>query len=149
MEYIKKNYGSQYLTALIVSKNYDNLIKILPYLQEKGWLDVVKTSASILSLTFEEIQERQAFIESRGEDIIIENKKGVKKFNAIFGWSRKKYQERQVKESDIKKTKTANSLIRAVAGKETPKLADEATNFMDLINPEKTIKEEEYKNNNE
>ena len=136
MEYIKKNYGSQYLTALIVSKNYDNLIKILPYLQEKGWLDVVKTSASILSLTFEEIQERQAFIESRGEDIIIENKKGVKKFNAIFGWSRKKYQERQVKESDIKKTKTANSLIRAVAGKETPKLADEATNFMDLINPE-------------
>lgn len=63
--------------------------------------------------------------------------------------SRKKYQERQVKESDIKKTKTSNSLIRAVAGKETPKLADEATNFMDLINPEKTIKEEEYKNNNE
>ena len=97
IEYIKQNYGEEYLTTLIVSKNLKHLQKTLPYLQSIGVLEIIKTSASILMLTVEEIKERQAFIESIGEPIVKENK-----FNSIFGLSRKNYQKK-VKEYEEKK----------------------------------------------
>ena len=97
IEYIKQNYGEEYLTPLIVSKNLKHLQKTLPYLQSIGVLETIKTSASILSLTLDEIKERQAFIESIGEPIVKENK-----FNSIFGLSRKNYQKK-VKEYEEKK----------------------------------------------
>ena len=97
IEYIKQNYGEEYLTPLIVSKNLKHLQKTLPYLQSIGVLETIKTSASILLLTLEEIKERQAFIESIGEPIV----KGDK-FNSIFGLSRKNYQKK-VKEYEEKK----------------------------------------------
>ena len=97
IEYIKQNYGEEYLTPLIVSKNLKHLQKTLPYLQSIGVLETIKTSASILLLTLEEIKERQAFIESIGESIVKENK-----FNSIFGLSRKNYQKK-VKEYEEKK----------------------------------------------
>ena len=97
IEYIKQNYGEEYLTPLIVSKNKKHLEKTLPYLQEIGVLETVKTSASILLLTLEEIKERQAFIESIGETIVKNNK-----FNPIFGMPRKNYQKK-VKEFEEKK----------------------------------------------
>ena len=89
IEFIKQNYGEEYLTPLIISKNLKNLQKILPYLQSIGVLEIVKNSASILSLTLEEIQERQSFIERIGEPIV---KNG--RFNSIFGMSRKRYQKK-------------------------------------------------------
>lgn len=89
VEYIKQNYGEEYLTPLIVSKNKKHLERTLPYLQEIGVLETVKTSASILLLTLEEIKERQAFIESIGEPIVRNNK-----FNLIFGMPRKNYQKK-------------------------------------------------------
>ena len=89
IEFIKQNYGEEYLTPLIISKNLKNLQKILPYLQSIGVLETVKNSASILSLTLEEIQERQAFAEKIGEPIV---KNG--RFNLIFGLSRKNYQKK-------------------------------------------------------
>ena len=97
IEYIKQNYGEGYLTPLIVSKNLKHLQKTLPYLQSIGVLETIKTSASILLLTLEEIKERRAFIESIGESIVKENK-----FNSIFGLSRKNYQKK-VKEYEEKK----------------------------------------------
>ena len=97
IEYIKQNYGEEYLTPLIVSKNLKHLQKTLPYLQSIGVLETIKTSASILSLTLDEIKERQAFIESIGEPIVKGNK-----FNSIFGLSRKRYQKK-VKEYEEKK----------------------------------------------
>lgn len=97
IEYIKQNYGEEYLTPLIVSKNLKHLQKTLPYLQSIGVLEIIKTSASILMLTVEEIKERQAFMESIGEPIV----KGDK-FNSIFGLSRKNYQKK-VKEYEEKK----------------------------------------------
>lgn len=97
IEYIKQNYGEEYLTPLIVSKNLKHLQKTLPYLQSIGVLETIKTSASILLLTLEEIKERRAFIESIGESIVKENK-----FNSIFGLSRKNYQKK-VKEYEEKK----------------------------------------------
>ena len=97
IEYIKQNYGEEYLTNLIVSKNLKHLQKTLPYLQSIGVLETIKTSASILSLTLEEIKERQAFIESIGETIVIDGK-----FNRIFGMPKKRYQK-NVKEYEEKK----------------------------------------------
>ena len=97
IEYIKQNYGEEYLTTLIVSKNLKHLQKTLPYLQSIGVLETIKTSASILLLTFEEIKERQAFIESIGEPIVKGNK-----FNSIFGMPKKSYQKK-VKEYEEKK----------------------------------------------
>ena len=89
IEFIKQNYGEDYLTPLIISKNLKNLQKILPYLQSIGVLETVKNSASILSLTLEEIQERQAFAEKIGEQIVKDGR-----FNSIFGLSRKNYQKK-------------------------------------------------------
>ena len=97
IEYIKQNYGEEYLTPLIVSKNLKHLQKTLPYLQSIGVLETIKTSASILSLTLEEIKERQVFIESIGEPIVKGNK-----FNPIFGMIQKRYQK-NVKEYEEKK----------------------------------------------
>ena len=97
IEYIKQNYGEKYLTPLIVSKNLKHLQKTLPYLQSIGVLETIKTSASILSLTLEEIKERQVFIESIGEPIVKGNK-----FNPIFGMIQKRYQKK-VKEYEEKK----------------------------------------------
>ena len=97
IEYIKQNYGEEYLTTLIVSKNLKHLQKTLPYLQSIGVLETIKTSASILSLTLEEIKERQVFIESIGEPIVKGNK-----FNPIFGMIQKRYQK-NVKEYEEKK----------------------------------------------
>ena len=97
IEYIKQNYGEEYLTTLIVSKNLKHLQKTLPYLQSIGVLETIKTSASILSLTLEEIKERKAFIESIGEPIVKENK-----FNSIFGMPKKSY-PKKVKEYEEKK----------------------------------------------
>ena len=97
IEYIKQNYGEEYLTNLIVSKNLKHLQKTLPYLQSIGVLEIIKTSASILMLTVEEIKERQAFIESIGETIVIDGK-----FNRIFGMPKKRYQKK-VKEYEEKK----------------------------------------------
>ena len=97
IEYIKQNYREEYLTPLIVSKNLKHLQKTLPYLQSIGVLETIKTSASILSLTLEEIKERKAFIESIGEPIVKENK-----FNSIFGMPKKSY-PKKVKEYEEKK----------------------------------------------
>ena len=95
--YIKQYYREEYLTNLIVSKNLKHLQKTLPYLQSIGVLETIKTSASILSLTLEEIKERQVFIESIGEPIVKGNK-----FNPIFGMIQKRYQK-NVKEYEEKK----------------------------------------------
>ena len=97
IEYIKQNYGEEYLTPLIVSKNLKHLQKILPYLQSIGVLETIKTSATILTWTLDEIKERQAFIESIGEPIVKGNK-----FNSIFGMPKKSYQKK-VKEYEEKK----------------------------------------------
>ena len=105
IEYIKQNYGEEYLTPLIVSKNLKHLQKTLPYLQSIGALETTKTSASILLLTLEEIKERRAFIESIGEPIV----KGDK-FNSIFGLSRKNYQK------NVKKYEEKKKLIGKIKG---------------------------------
>ncbi len=70
---------------------------MLPYLQEKGILKILPQSASILSLTLDEIKEREKFIKGIGEGML--NTKG-NKFNSIFGLSKKRYAQRVEKEKN-------------------------------------------------
>ena len=81
-------------------------------------METIKISASILLLTLEEIKERQAFIESIGEPIVIHGK-----FNPIFGMPKKRYQKK-VKEYEEKK-----KLIGEIKGaiQEGHKLAEQRT----------------------
>ena len=89
IDYVKETYGKEYLTPLIINKNVKNLKIVLPYLESLGVLPYVIKSASILSLTFEEIKERQALIESNNDTLILANGK----FNTIFGLSRSNYKK--------------------------------------------------------
>ncbi len=91
IDYVKENFGEEYLKPLIISRSKKNLSEILPYLKEKGVLSTVKTSASILSLTLDEVKEREKYINQIGEELVSE---GEKRFNSIFGLSRKRYKEK-------------------------------------------------------
>ena len=87
IDFLKENYDESYLSSLIVSKSAKQLREVFPYLDSLGVLENVKESASILTLTVDEIKTRKAFIESIGEDIVLDNGK----FNSIFGLSKKNY----------------------------------------------------------
>lgn len=62
---------------------------VLPYLDSLNVLSVVIKSASILSLTLEEIIERKEYIESIGEELVLSNDR----FNSIFGMIRANYRK--------------------------------------------------------
>ena len=109
IDYIKENFGSEYLLPLVISKDNKNLRKVLPYLKEKGYIESIKSSASILSLTLDKIQERERFIEKLGEQVI--NSKG--KFNSIFGMSKKNY-EKRVKEAEKRQADEILPVIESV-----------------------------------
>ena len=97
IDYIKNNYGGEYLTSLIVCKNLKQLEELMSYLKEKGVLEILINSASILTLKLDEIKDREEFILSIGETITTNGK-----FNSIFGLSRKNYQIKKEKYKVIK-----------------------------------------------
>ena len=97
IDYVKNNYGVEYLTPLIVCKNLKQLEEIMQYLKEKGVLEILINSASILTLKLDEIKDREKFILSIGETITTNGK-----FNSIFGLSRKNYQIKKEKYKVIK-----------------------------------------------
>ena len=88
--FIENTYGKEYLTSIILSKNIDYLKKTMSYLNELGLLPYIIKSPNILTLTLEELEERKEYLESIGEEIIIEDK-----FNPIFGLSKKNYLKRK------------------------------------------------------
>ena len=88
INYIKENYGEEYLTPLIINKSVEHLMITLPYLESLGVLPHVIKSASILSLSIDEIKERQTFIEANNGALVLKNGR----FNSIFGLSRTNYQ---------------------------------------------------------
>ena len=90
IEYIKTEFSDEYVKPLIVSKNLGNLKKVLPYLNEKGYLEYVKESPSILDLTLEQVIDRENFIKQQGETMI--DNRG--KFNSIFGLTNNRYEKR-------------------------------------------------------
>ena len=84
IDYIKSIYGEAYLKPLIVNKNVEYLKVVLPYLDSLGVLPFVIKSASILSLSLEEIIERKEYIESHNGELVLPNGR----FNSIFDMSK-------------------------------------------------------------
>ena len=89
IDYVKSTYGNAYLKPLIVNKNVEYLKVVLPYLESLNVLPVVIKSASILTLTLDEIMERKEYIESIGEKLVLSNGR----FNSIFGMIRANYRK--------------------------------------------------------
>ena len=83
---MKENYGEEYLKPLLVIISEKKLKVILPYLYSLGVVSTVINSASILSLSIEEIIERKELLDYLGEPMVV-----GERFNSIFGLSRKKY----------------------------------------------------------
>ena len=100
IRYVKDTFGKEYLQPLIISKNKKCLEKVLPFLKTKGVLPVIVTSASILALTKEEIEERMDYLQRYGEQVVVSTKEG-QKFNSLFGFSRKKYKKLLEKEGAL------------------------------------------------
>ena len=100
LEYVEKIFGKEYIVPLIVSKSKKNLEKVLPFLEEKGVLATVKTSASILILTREEIADRMRYLEKHKQPFVIDNGK-KRAFNSVFGLPKKKYKELVEKDNEI------------------------------------------------
>ena len=90
IKFLKEFYGDQYLKSLIIIRDKNYLKDVFAYLDSLGFLPVVINSASILSLTLNEIKDRKEYIESIGEEIVVDGK-----FNSIFGLSNKNYQNRK------------------------------------------------------
>ena len=91
MEFIKRYYGDKFLLPQIVIYSKKHLQCVLEYLKGKGCLDIVINSPGILKLTLYEIIEREIYISRNNEKLITEDNR----FNSVFGWSRKYFEERK------------------------------------------------------
>lgn len=89
INYVRSNYGGEYLKPLIVNKSVEYLMVVLPYLDSLHVLPIVVNSASILTLSLEEIMERKQYIESNNEELVLSNGR----FNSIFGLSKVNYKK--------------------------------------------------------
>ena len=79
-----------FVNRMIVFQNPERLMEVMPYLEKQGYLEgLLGKSAGILSLTLEEIKERERVIELTGESVIVNGN-----FNPVFGQTRKLYKEK-------------------------------------------------------
>ena len=96
--FIIENYDERYLTPLIIIKEPKHLSEVMPYLDSLGVLEFIINSASILTLTKEEIEKRVEIIKLLGEDIV---KNG--KFNSVFGMNKTRLNKKlnSYKDNDV------------------------------------------------
>ena len=98
IDFIIENYDERYLTSLIITKEPKHLSEVMPYLDSLGVLEFIINSASILTLTKEEIEKRVEIIKLLGEDIV---KNG--KFNSVFGMNKTRLNKKlnSYKDNDV------------------------------------------------
>ena len=98
IDFIIENYDERYLTPLIIIKEPKHLSEVMPYLDSLGVLEFIINSASILTLTKEEIEKRVEIIKLLGEDIV---KNG--KFNSVFGMNKARLNKKlnSYKDNDV------------------------------------------------
>ena len=98
IDFIIENYDERYLTPLIIIKEPKHLSEVMPYLDSLGVLEFIINSASILTLTKEEIEKRVEIIKLLGEDIV---KNG--KFNSVFGMNKTRLNKKlnSYKDNDV------------------------------------------------
>ncbi len=86
IEYVIENYGTIYLQPGVVTVDVKHLKKVLPHLQERGTIQGIIPSPTILTLKYDEILERERVLQQMGEADIVNGR-----FNPIYGLSRKRY----------------------------------------------------------
>ena len=98
IDFIIENYDERYLTPLIIIKEPKHLSEVMPYLDSLGVLEFIINSASISTLTKEEIKKRVEIIKLLGEDIV---KNG--KFNSVFGMNKTRLNKKlnSYKDNDV------------------------------------------------
>mgnify|MGYP000321932951 CR=1 FL=1 len=98
INFIIENYNERYLTPLIITKEPKHLSEVMTYLDSLGVLEFIINSASILTLTKEEIEKRVEIIKLLGEDIV---KNG--KFNSVFGMNKTRLNKKlnSYKDNDV------------------------------------------------
>ena len=98
IDFIIENYDERYLTPLIIIKEPKHLSEVMPYLDSLGVLEFIINSASILTLTKEEIEKRVEIIKLLGENIV---KNG--KFNSVFGMDKTRLNKKlnSYKDNDV------------------------------------------------
>ena len=89
IQYLRTNWGNEYLKPLIIIISPKKIGQVFPYLDSLGVLPIVINSASILTLTLDEIKERKELLDYLGEPMVVKNK-----FHKILGMSRKNYQKK-------------------------------------------------------
>ena len=103
--YVKENYDQRFLKPLIINKDHKHLERCFELLKNKGVLDVVIDSASILSLKYDDIRTRIMYLEEKGIDIIDGNK-----FNSIFGMNKTRMMKKFGVTQDDLNERYANSM---------------------------------------
>ncbi len=98
IEFLKNNYGLDYVKPLIIIYSKEHLKEVFDWLEEHKILEYIKNSYSILSLKLDEIKDRAEYINSIGESLVTSNGK----FNSIFGMSKKNYLKR-IEQNENKK----------------------------------------------
>ena len=88
-DYIRDNYGVEYLTPTIVSLKKSQLKTVMPIVDSWGVLPYIIVSPAILTLSKEEIAERRALIDELGENILVNGR-----INPMFGLTKKRYREK-------------------------------------------------------
>ena len=90
IDYVRENFGEEFVTKAIVSHKREHLKEVLPYLEESGYLTaLLGRSTTILTLSLDEIKEREEVVRREGEEVIVDGS-----FNITFGHTRKNYLER-------------------------------------------------------
>ena len=89
INYLKTNYGDEYLKPLLIVISTKKIKETFPYLDSLEVLPIVINSASILTLSLEEIKERKQVLDYLGEPMVVGNR-----YNSIFGLSKKNYQKK-------------------------------------------------------
>lgn len=82
--FLKDYYDESFVVPLIIINPKNHLEQVLPILEKEGYINIVKTSASILKLKYVELISRINYIKQSGYDIVEKDK-----FNSIFGMKEK------------------------------------------------------------
>ena len=90
INYVRDNFGERFVNRMIVYQSPERLKEVLPYLENNGYMEgLLGKSATILSLTLDEIKLREEVILRSGEETLINGN-----FNPKFGQTRKIFEQK-------------------------------------------------------
>ncbi len=92
---------------MVVCQTPDRLRNVLPYIEECGYMEgLLGKNALVLSLTLDEIKEREEVIKRKGEEVLLPDG-----FNTIFGQDKKTYERKNSEEISAIRSETNKSKV--------------------------------------